>query len=181
MAAALQNFQRIHIRDVLLFENARGERLHRVVVAHVDAALHDDRSAIECLVDKVNRAPGDFHAMRESLCLRIDTGKRRQQRRMNVDDAIRIRSEKQRAEQAHVTGESDEIGTCLLQHTQNFTLVCGTIGEIAIVDHQSGVSPLACPGDPGRVGAIGNHHGDLGIQLFLNDGLMNRREIRSPS
>ena len=54
-----------------------------------DGALHDDRAGVEMFVDEVDGAAGDFHAVRDRLRLRVDAGKRGQQRRMDVQDAVR--------------------------------------------------------------------------------------------
>ena len=47
---------RLRIDAVLLLEDARGERLHRVVVQHRDRRLQDDRAGVQILVHEVHRA-----------------------------------------------------------------------------------------------------------------------------
>ncbi len=56
---------------MLLLQDACSKSFHRIVIAHRDCTLHDDRPGIEILVDEVHRATGDLHSMRQGLCLRV--------------------------------------------------------------------------------------------------------------
>src|SRR3954469_14976809 len=67
-------------------------RVDRVRVGRVrqlDRALEDDRPAVDPLVDEVDRHAEDLHAVGERLTDRADAGERRQQRRVDIDDALR--------------------------------------------------------------------------------------------
>ena len=77
------------IEVMLLFQNAGRKRLHRVVIQHRHRRLHDDRAGVQVLIHEMHRAAGDLDAVFERLMLRIQAGKRRQQRRMNVQNAVR--------------------------------------------------------------------------------------------
>ena len=54
-------------------------------------------------------APGKFRAVFERLPLRFKPRKRRQQRRMNIQDATRKRRDEIRRKQTHVSREANEI------------------------------------------------------------------------
>ena len=49
--------------------------------------LQDDRTAVDALVDEMNRDSHDLDPVRESLLDRLDAREGRQQRRVDVDDA----------------------------------------------------------------------------------------------
>ena len=79
---------------MLLDEDARRQRRHVVAVEHRHRRLRDDRPGVAALVDEVHGAAGDARAVVERLLLRVDAGKRGQQRRVDVDHALRKRREK---------------------------------------------------------------------------------------
>src|SRR6267378_1317709 len=88
--AAGNDSQRFGIQSVLFFQYALGKRLFVIFVEHRNDSLRDDWPAIECLINKGHRATAEFDAMFQSLLLRIKTRERRQQARMNIQDAIAI-------------------------------------------------------------------------------------------
>ena len=71
---------------MLFDQDARGQRLGRVVVAHGHRGLQHDGAAVELGGHQVHGRAGDLHAVLERLPLRVDAGKRRQQRGMDVED-----------------------------------------------------------------------------------------------
>ena len=73
---------------MLLDQDARRQRLDGVVVQHRHRRLQHDRPGVEIRVHQMHRRAGDAHAVLERLALRVEAGKRRQQRRMDVEDAI---------------------------------------------------------------------------------------------
>src|SRR5579884_144138 len=72
------------IGNVLLFENARGKTVLVVVGKHRNRTLQDDDSVIKIFIDKVNRASAHLDSVFESLPLRVQTGKCRKKRGMDV-------------------------------------------------------------------------------------------------
>src|ERR1051325_4293521 len=74
------------VEFVFLFEDARGECLDGVAFQHGHCALRDDWTTIERLVDEVDRATTHLHTVLERLSLCVESGKLRQQARMNVED-----------------------------------------------------------------------------------------------
>ena len=65
------------------------KRLRRVVVAHRHGGLQHDGTAVELRGDQVHGCARDLDAVLERLPLRVDAGKRRQERRVHVEDARR--------------------------------------------------------------------------------------------
>src|SRR5688500_2512875 len=76
------------IQYVFLLQNSSRKCFDRIVVEDRDGALSNDRSAVECVVDEVDRASADCRALIEGLSLCVETGKQRQQAGMNVEDAF---------------------------------------------------------------------------------------------
>ena len=70
-----QQANRFGINAVLLGENARGERCHRVVVAHWNDRLAYDRTGVHAFVHEVDGTTSKFHAVFERLPLGIFAGK----------------------------------------------------------------------------------------------------------
>ncbi len=54
---------------VLLLQDARRQRVFVVIRQHRDSALHDDRTVVEVLVDKMDAAAADLHAVVKGLLL----------------------------------------------------------------------------------------------------------------
>src|SRR5256885_2111130 len=88
---------------VFFNENARGERVGRIVIKHRNDSLRDDRPAIQCLVNEMNCAAGELDSMLDGLTLRVESGKCRKQTRMNVEYAVAESLCEAGREQAHVT------------------------------------------------------------------------------
>ena len=61
------------------FQDARRERLRRVVGLNRHRGLADDGSAVELTGHEVHRRPGHLDAVRQRLLLRVDAGERGQQ------------------------------------------------------------------------------------------------------
>ena len=78
----------LRIDTVFLRQDARKKRLSRVSLSRTGTvAWEKNRAGIQCFVHKVNRAATNLHTMSKSLILRVESGKRGQQRRMDVQNA----------------------------------------------------------------------------------------------
>src|SRR4051794_12321588 len=75
----------------------------------VDGALEDDRPGVHALVHEVDGHAEHLHAVGERLLDGADAGEGRQQRRVDVDDALGEGAEEGRREQRHVAGQHDEL------------------------------------------------------------------------
>ena len=94
---------------MFFFQNSFGQGRVSIAVFHFDDGLQDDRAGVEIFVDEMDGATGEFYAVFESLPLRFESGERRQQRRMNIQNAIGERGDEIGREQTHVACEADEI------------------------------------------------------------------------
>ena len=77
---------RLRVEPMLLGEDPRGQRRLRVVIEHGNRRLQHDRPRVHALVDEVDGRPRHLDAVLERLALGVEPGKRRQQRRMDVQD-----------------------------------------------------------------------------------------------
>src|SRR5438445_10242790 len=87
--AAQNEIDGLGISDVFLLEDAPRERVLVIGIEHWHSLLNDDGSMIEVLIHKMHGAAADFGAVIQGLPLRVQAGKGRQQRGMNVEDPLR--------------------------------------------------------------------------------------------
>src|SRR4051794_10863145 len=80
---------RLAVRDVLLLQDSRPKRLLGVAVQYRHAALHDDGAVVTIFVNEMHSAARDLNSVVERLLLRVQPRERRQQRRMDVQNAMR--------------------------------------------------------------------------------------------
>jgi hypothetical protein len=86
-----------------------------VVVVHGDGLLGDDGAGIDALIDEVDGAAGDFHAVIEGLFPGFEAGEGGEERGMDVDDAVGEGAEEFAFQDAHETGEDDKIDLGVLE------------------------------------------------------------------
>src|SRR5262249_13696906 len=106
--AGQHEVDRLGIDSMLFFQNACRERLPCVIVLDGNHRLQNDRSTIESIVHKVYRASAEFDAVLQRFLLRIHTRKRWKQRRMDMQDIVRIRIEERAAKDTHKARQYDE-------------------------------------------------------------------------
>ena len=104
----------LRIGDVLLLQDARRESLCRVLVEHRHArcmmiAPWFHASSTKCTVHPATLAPYS-----SAWACASSTGKRGQKRGMDVQDAVGEGAHKLRREDAHVSGEADQVDAMLL-------------------------------------------------------------------
>ena len=81
-------FNGFGVDSVLFAQDVLGEGGFGVIVGDGDDGLQNDGAGVKIFVDEMNRAAGKFYAVFEGLALGFEAGKRRQQRRMDIQDAI---------------------------------------------------------------------------------------------
>src|SRR5712692_3949826 len=108
-SAGQHNPNGLGVDSVLLDQNPRRERVHRVIVQNRNGRLNDDRARVQLRGDEMHRRATDAHAVLEGTPLRVAPGKRRKQGWMDVQDPIRKCAEHRWAHKSHVTGQAHEI------------------------------------------------------------------------
>src|SRR5689334_19557906 len=80
---------RARINSVFLLENSLRQLLLGIVGKDRNDRLNDDRPFVAFFIDEVNGTSREAHAVLERFLLHVQSGKGRQQCRMNVHDPVR--------------------------------------------------------------------------------------------
>ena len=148
---------------MLFDEDALGEGVGVVRIEDGDCALEDDGAVIEALVDEVDGAAGDFDSVIERLLLGVETGERGQQRRMDIEDAVGEGGDEAGREQAHVTGEADEVDVVSADAGNQVGVVLGAGAAFGDEDGRGEVE-VAGGGDAWGFGGVGEDDGDFDVE-----------------
>ena len=125
---------------MLSLQDAIRECLSCVVIENGDSPLQDDRTRVELGRDQVDGDTADLHSVLDRLMLGIHSRKRRQQRRMNIENRVREGIQQHGANQSHVTGETDQTNLPCPQFVEDGTIVVGPRGPSPMIDNE-GVDP----------------------------------------
>src|SRR5260370_18646406 len=106
---------------------------------------------------------GECHAVFERLALRFEAGERREERRMDIEDAVRKFGDKKGREQAHVYGEADEINMEFVEDGRDLAVV-GFALEAFRRNHAGLDSTRFRALDTGRAFAIADDDGDVRVR-----------------
>lgn len=117
------NIDRFRISNVFLLQDPRPKRVLVVAAEHRNSLLHNDRAMIQFFIHKMHRAAGNLHTISESLLLRLQPRKSRQQRGMDIENPPRKLLHKPWRKQTHVPGKANQIDIMLLEHTDNFAVM----------------------------------------------------------
>src|SRR5580704_1310698 len=102
--------------------------------------------------------------MFQRLMLGVEAGERRQQRRVNVENAVGKLADETSAQQPHESGEADEIHLPLLQFLQQQPVVNFAIQALGW-DRRGFDAPRARRLQTLSVGPAGNYHADFSLEL----------------
>src|SRR4029078_11489933 len=100
-----------------------GKRFGRVLIQHRNSGLHNHRSGIEILVHKVYAASGSAHSVFKRLPLCFEAGEGRQKRGVNIQNPVRELLDEVRTEQAHESGETNQISLLAPNHLDQLPVV----------------------------------------------------------
>src|SRR6187401_305135 len=133
---------------------------------------------IELLIHEMDRTARYPGAVVEGLMLRVESGERGQERGVDVENAERELAHEGGAEQSHVPGEANEVDLVGAKLGGDQLIVGFALEALRGQGH--GVeSQLPRRLEPGRLGLIRNHHGDLGVELAFGDITGDRSEVRA--
>ena len=162
---------------MLLNLDAGVQRLGSVILHHGHALLNEDGTGVRSRVDEVHRDARDLAAVIERLSPAMDTGKRRQQRGMDVEDAVRKRGEQLRLDDTHEAREHDRVDAGVFKHL-DAAVFRGTF-QLGLprraVEILAGDVVLTRTIEDLRVGEVREHELDLRIERAggdrVDDGL----------
>src|SRR5260221_111949 len=156
------NFYGFGIDTVLFFQDAGAESFFGVAVFDRNHRLHDDWAGIEIFVDEMHGAAGEFYPVVEGLPLRFQPGKRRKQRRMNIQNALRKSRHEKWRKQSHVPGKTDEIDLRFAQCRDCQTIVSFAFEALGRYD-AGGQSAGTGTIDSWSAFAIAENESDFGV------------------
>jgi hypothetical protein len=111
----------------------------------------------------------------ERLPLRVQTGKRRQQAWVNVEDAPRESVDKARRQQTHISSETDQINASLAKGFDYFTLVFLALATFTL--NRECLNPtLARECKTRSVSLVTNHHDNLSVWDLSRANRIVKRE-----
>ena len=171
---------RLRIGDVFLLENALCERMGIILLQDWHGFLQDDDTVVQLLVNKVHSAARDLYSIVKCLLLRIEPREGRQQRWMDVKNALGKCLNKFCGEQTHIARQADKVHVMLLEAGNDFGVMLGTLTPTCFYCNR-GKASLDSRRQTGRVGFVGDDDCDLGVlQSATGNGIGNREKIRSP-
>ena len=163
-------------RAVLLDEDPRGQRLFGVVVPDRDGHLQNDRPGIELGVDQVHRGAAHLRAVAQRLSLRVQSGKRRQQRRVDVEDRVRERRDERRSQQPHEARQAHQVDFVGAQRRNDGRIEGSPGRELTVIDHQRGHRRCPRAIESRGVADVGDDEGNRRVE-----GVRRRRTRGSPA
>src|SRR5258708_36268333 len=159
---------------MFLFQDALGKGVLVVGIEDGDDGLQDDGAGVEIFVDKVDGASGELDAVIEGLLLRFEAGEGRQERRVNIDDALGKGGYEEGGEKAHVAGEADEIDFVFVEYGGDLAGVgfaFKAFGGDGARGNVAGGGAL----EAGGTGLGGNYGGDFGVRGAARGGSIGGR------
>jgi len=156
------NSNGLGIDFVFLLQNSGGKRVLGVVVCDGNDGLEDDGASVEIFVDEMDGAAGEFDAIFESLALGLEAGEGREQRRVNVEDAVGEGGDEIGGEKAHVAGEADEIDFVFVEDGDDLAVVGFALEAFGWNGANRDATGLGAV-EAGSAFAIADDDGDFGI------------------
>ena len=172
--------QRQRVDLVLDAEHAGGKRFFRVILAHGQSALRDDRSRVHFGDDEVNRRAMDLDAGRERARMGVEALEGGQQGRVNVENSSLPTVDEAGREQPHEAGEADHLGAVGVEFAlqREFEGVA-ILAERDVIDDRGRNTGRSGGGEPLGVRPVGQHQRDFSGKIRGFRGLDQRRHVRA--
>src|SRR6188768_3178329 len=162
---------------MLFRENPCGERVDRIRLQDGHDALQDDRPSIELGRHEMHGHAGNLDTVFEGLSLRVHAWKRRQERWMDIDDAIGKGSDHLGAQHAHEPGEAHHIHAALLKLPYQRAVVIIARGPTAMTYADGFDTRASCPLEAACSLAIGDHNRQIGVEAPFTHRIDQRLKI----
>ena len=118
-------------------------------------------------------------AVVQRLLLRVKARIFREQRRVDVENAIRERIDEDRAQQAHESGKADKRDVAVVQFGDERAIVVLTRRVGLVAQHERFDAGGSRVIETRRIGAIRNHDRDRCVELSSLDRVDDRLEVRA--
>jgi hypothetical protein len=162
---------------MLLFKDAGGQSLHRIILKNRYDCLDENRAGINTAVDKVYSATGKAGTVINRLLLDVQAGKRRQQGGVDVNHAIGERVDECLGDDAHEARQNDKLDIGFLQGSDDGGIEVLATGKVTMVDASAGNPGLCSAFQCGGTRVITDDNGNLGIEAVILAPVNDRLQI----
>src|SRR5262249_19651647 len=158
-----QEPERQRIQSMLDIEHTGSKRCGGIVVAYGHRCLRNDRAGIGLRDDEVNRRTRDLHARLESLVVRIETGKGRQEGRVGVEHTTLPMQYEVSRQEAQEAAKTHQFQAIFMEACRRRALEGGPIFPVwRVVAHGRGNGMRLRVGEPRRIRPVRDYQRDLG-------------------
>ena len=153
-----------------------GLRVLRIDRHHL---LQEDRPVIHLLIDEMDRHAGDLDSPRQRIADGMRPGEGRQERRMDIQEAMRISSDEARRENPHETRQTNEPDAVRPAALKKGAFIVRARGIGVGVDMLGFHTGTPRPWQGIRVSAIAQDEGYARAQSPCARGIQDRLQIRA--
>lgn len=157
------------------------ERLGRIVRAYRHGALRDDRTVVQHRGDEMHGTAVHANPGGQRLGVRVQAGKRGQQRRVDVNQSPGIAVDENRGQHPHEPRQYDEIRLMQVNLRGQRGIESVAAGMVAVMDDCRRNAVLVGPVQSSGVGTAGDDRGDIGGPTFLAAGTHDFNHIATPA
>ena len=164
---------------MLFDEDARRQRRRRVVVEHRDRSLEHDGAAIELAGDEMDVAPLTRTPCASAWRLRVDAGKGREQRGVDVQDGVRERRRAAARPTSRMNpARQTSVTACRASSGRERGVVVVARAERAMVEHERvECRRLRARDKPAGVRLVGDDDGDARVETAALHGVDERLQV----
>ena len=166
---------------MLLDEHSCGQRVLCVFIEDGDTGLAHNRPPIEFGGHKMYGCPGNAHTIGNRLALRVQAGKSREQRRMDIEHPAGKRVQEWSTDQAHEPREAHQINLTRLKDADDRSVVGLPVRVFTRCDNDGLDSSIAGSLQACRVRATRDNNGDRRVQAPLLNGVDDGLEVGTPT
>ena len=154
-----------------------GQGINGIVRMHRNGGLGNQRAAIKLFGDEMNGAAVFAIAGFQGAGMGIQSAIFGQQGRVDVDQAPGVMADKHGRKNAHEAGEHHGIRGVGGEHLDHGLVELLPVRVVAVIQAGGGDARLCGPLEAGGVGAIGKHHGNLGVEGTCFLGIHDRLQV----
>ncbi len=162
---------------MFLDEDPGRQAFHRITVEHGNRSLPNNWTAVQLAGDEMHGGAAHLDPVLEGLPLRLQARKRRQQRRMDVENGRGKRVEQDGTNQTHEPGKTHQPHVARAQRVDQRPIVVVAGREVVVRQTERVDSRLARAREAGRVRSVRNHDSYPRVQAPASDCVDNRLQV----
>jgi hypothetical protein len=166
---------------MFLDEDPSRQGFNAVALENGNGGLQDDRAIVEPGRHEMDGGAGHADTVLECLTLRLEARERRQQRRMNVEDAIGKCLEQLRSNPPHIPGKANQTDSARAKDLDDSTIVRIAIGVVGWHKAYRLDAGVASPFKPWSIRTIRNNDRNHGIELSGGNRVEDRLQVAAAS